>query len=308
MALPLESVPNFSVGREPAVGIIRDAIAGSTSLLDLHADIDHNRSVFTVAAPRPALVEGLCSAAAAAIDVIDMRDQAGVHPRVGAVDVIPIVPLNAQDEADAEGAAREVAEHLAGEFDLPVFLYGELCPTERQPDGQRPAFYRDGGSGRLAARLEAGELTPDFGPARLHPSAGATLVGVRNPLIAFNVNLATDELGVARDIAAEIRERDGGFTSVRALGLRVETQGMVQVSMNIEDWQQSPPHRIVAAIREAAAARGVALAGSELVGLMPVGAALAAAGEALELRPLMTDKLLELRLLEETMSRQSEDG
>ena len=309
MALPLESVPNFSAAADDAaVEAIKAALAASTAILDIHTDLDHNRSVFTVAAPRSSLVDGLCRAAEAAVQTIDVREHGGVHPRVGAVDVVPIIPLSSQDGEQAQSAAREVAERLGNELELPVFLYGESCPESRRPAGERPAFYRRGGHQRLATRIDAGELSPDFGPGRLHASAGATLVGVRKPLIAFNVDLATRDVDIAREIATEVREVDGGFAGVRALGLELETQGTVQVSMNIEDWQVSPPHRVVAAIEAAASVRGVQVVGSELVGLLPAGAALAAAGEALQLPSLATDNVLELRLLEETMSRRSESG
>ena len=306
MALPLESVPNFSVGADRgAVGAITAALASRTAVLDIHTDLDHNRSVFTVAAAADALVEGLFDAAEVAVDAIDIRQHVGVHPRIGVVDVIPIVPLSEGALDSALDVARELAERLGDELELPVFLYGQTCPPERGAEGERPAFYRRGGLPALAARVESGELQPDFGPSRLHVSAGATLVGVRRALIAFNVDLATDDLEVAREIAANIREADGGFTGVRALGVALETQGIVQVSMNIEDWQSAPPHRIVAAIEAEAAARGVELLSSELVGLMPVGATLAAASETLRLPELAADKVLELCLLEETMSRQA---
>ncbi len=307
MALPLESVPNFSVGADQgAIDAITAALASRTAVLDVHSDLDHNRSVFTVAAAADALVEGLFDAAEVAVGAIDIRQHAGVHPRIGVVDVIPIVPLSEGALDSALAAARELAARLGGELELPVFLYGQTCPPGRGAEGERPAFYRRGGLSALAARVESGELQPDFGPSRLHTSAGATLVGVRRALIAFNVDLATDDLEVAREIAASVREADGGFAGVRALGVALETQGIVQVSMNIEDWQGAPPHRIVAAIEAEAAARGVELLGSELVGLLPVGATLAAASETLRLPELGADNVLELRLLEETMTRQAQ--
>ncbi len=309
MALPLESVPNFSAAADQvAVDAIRAALVATTALLDVHTDVDHNRSVFTVAATPDSLVDGLSNAARAAVEAIDLREHDGVHPCVGAVDVIPIVPLGNQSHEGASRAAHELAARLADELELPIFLYGESCPDRRLPEGKRPAFYRRGGPERLAERMAAGELRPDFGPGELHPSAGATLVGVRAPLIAFNVNLATCDVEVAREIAALIREIDGGFAGVRALGLELETRGVAQVSMNIEDWQATPPHQVVAAVEAAAAERGVQVAGSELVGLLPAGATLAAAGAALGLPKLSTDDVLELRLLEETMGRQAVEG
>ena len=309
VALPLESVPNFSVGADQsAIGAITAALASRTAVLDVHTDLDHNRSVFTVAAAADALVEGLFAATEAAVNTTDIREHAGVHPRIGVADVIPIIPLSEGARDSALDAALELGERLGGELDLPVFLYGQSCPPGRGAEGKRPAFYRRGGLSALAARVMSGELQPDFGPSRPHASAGATLVGVRRPLIAFNVDLATDDLDVARAIAARIREADGGFTGVRALGVALETKGIVQVSTNIEDWQSAAPHRIVAAIEAEATARGVEVVSSELVGLLPVGAALAAASETLRLPELAAGNVLELRLLEETMARQKQES
>jgi glutamate formiminotransferase len=192
----------------------------------------------------------------------------------------------------AKRAAVAVAERVAGELDVPVFLYGAVG------GGRRPASFRAGGPAALQQRLESGELKVDYGPSSLHPSGGAVLVGARPPLIAFNVDLATDDVEVARAIAAGIRESGGGFSGVRALGLALPRAGRVQVSMNVEDWQAAPLHEVVARIEAEARARGVALAGSELVGLMPAGAALKAAAPALGLTELGPARVLELRLLE----------
>ena len=187
--------------------------------------------------------------------------------------------------------AREVALGLGeriGALGLPVFVY--------EPPTRGPAFYRRGGVEQLQERIDAGELEPDFGPSRLDPSAGGVIVGARRPLIAFNVNLR-GSLEAAREIAAVVREAGGGFTGVRALGLELPSAGLVQVSMNVEDWQAAPLHEIVARIAEEARRRGVEVAGSELVGLMPAGAAVAAAGSALGVEGLDASRLLELRLL-----------
>lgn len=303
MSLPLEAVPNFSAAsNRGAVRAIHEALASRTAVLDVHTDTDHNRSVFTVAGPAEELGEALFAAVAVALERIDVRDHEGIHPRIGVADVLPIVPLNDAARPAAHALARTLGERLATELELPVFLYGELCPAERLPEGARPAHYRRGGLDELRERLAEGQLRPDLGPSELHPSGGAALVGSRAPLIAFNVELETDDLSLAREIAAQVRETGGGFTSVRALGLKLESSETVQVSMNIEDWSAAPPHRVVAAIEAAAAARGVAVARSELVGLMPVGAALAAGADALRLPALGPESLLELRLLEQTVA------
>ncbi len=175
---------------------------------------------------------------------------------------------------------------------LPVFLYGELGAA------RGPAFFRTGGTAELQRRLDGGELTPDRGPARLDPTAGAVLVGARRPLVAFNVNLRTDDLDVARAIAAIVREKGGGFPGVRALGFALPSRGLVQVSMNIEDPERVALNEIVARVRAEAAARGVETAGSELVGLLPAGAAAGAARESLGLDDLDETRLLEVRLLD----------
>jgi glutamate formiminotransferase len=288
--LPLESVPNFSEGRDRE---IVDAIGGALSerarLLDIHADADHNRSVFTLVAKDEDLVAALVAGVECACERIDLRRHEGAHPRVGAADVVPLVPLGPADMERAQAAALETGWRL-GELGLPVFLYGR--------PGRGPAFFRRGGPEELQRRIDAGELAPDFGPLRLEPSAGAVLVGARRPLIAFNVNLRTDDAEVARSIARVVRESGGGFPGVRALGLDLPRAGLVQVSMNVEDWEAAALHEIVERVAEEAAARGVEVAGSELVGLMPAGAAAAAAGAMLRIEGFDASRVLELRLLD----------
>jgi glutamate formiminotransferase len=188
----------------------------------------------------------------------------------------------------AFGLARRVGDELG----LPVFLYGELAP------GRGPAFYRRGGPEALQRRIDAGELAPDFGPSRLDPAAGAVIVGSRRPLIAFNVNLRGVGVEVAREVASVVREKDGGFPGVRALGLDLPGAGLVQVSMNVEDYEAAALHEIVARVAGEAVARGAEVAGSELVGLMPAGAAVAAAGSLLRIDGFDASRVLELRLLD----------
>jgi glutamate formiminotransferase len=291
--LPLESVPNFSEGRDR--GVI-DAIGGALGahgrLLDVHTDPDHNRSVFTVVGDDTQIVEALLAGIACARDCIDLRQHEGVHPRIGAADIVPVVAVRPEDAERARAAAREVARRVGEELGLPVFLYAELGR------GRGPAFFRHGGPEQLQRRIEDGELAPDFGPSTLHPTAGGVMVGARRPLIAFNVDLANADVDAARAIARVVRERDGGFPGVRALGLDLPQAGHAQISMNVEDWEAAALHDIVAAIEREAAARGVELAGAELVGLMPGGAAVAAAGALLRIRGFDASHVLELRLLE----------
>jgi glutamate formiminotransferase/glutamate formiminotransferase/formiminotetrahydrofolate cyclodeaminase len=288
--LPLESVPNFSEGRDrPTIDAIGDALSAHARLLDVHADADHNRSVFTLVGSDGELADALAAGLRVAVERIDLRRHDGAHPRVGAADVVPVVPLRPTDMDRAVAAARMIGERLAAEAGLPVFLY---APPERGP-----AFYRRGGPAALQARVDAGELVPDFGPSRLHESAGAIILGARRPLIAFNVNLRGD-LAVARAVAAIVREKGGGFPGVRALGLDLPRMGLVQVSMNVEDWEAASLHEIVARIVTEAEARGAEVVGSELVGLMPAGAAAAAAGAILRIDGFDASRVLELRLLD----------
>lgn len=289
--LPLESVPNFSAGRDRAtIDAIAAAIEAHTRLLDVHADGDHNRSVFTLVGDETQLEDALVAAIGVACERIDLREHVGAHPRVGAADVVPIVPLTPGDMERARAAATSIGARVAAEHGLPVFAY---APPERGP-----AFYRRGGTDALARRIAAGELTPDFGPSELHPSAGAVLLGARRPLIAFNVNLR-GSVEVARAVAQVVRERDGGFPGVRALGLDLPRAGVVQVSMNVEDWEAAALHEIVARIEEEARARGAEVVGSELVGLMPAGAAATAAGAALRIDGFDASRVVEVRLLGE---------
>jgi glutamate formiminotransferase len=289
---PLESVPNFSEGRESAlIGLIGHELAARARLLDIHTDPDHNRSVFTLVGSAEELVESLLAGIAVARERIDLRQHEGAHPRVGAADVVPLVPLVPDDMERARRAALALAERVGVDLGVPVFLYGELG------NGRGPAFFRSGGTDALAQRVADGELAPDFGPAQLDEHAGAVLVGARRPLIAFNVSLR-GSLDVAREIAAVVRERDGGFPGVRALGLELPSSGLVQVSMNVEDYEATALHEIVARVEGEAEARGAEVAGSELVGLMPAGAAVAAAGASLRIDGFDASHVLELRLLD----------
>ena len=257
----LLAVPNVSEGRDLAV---LDAIgaafeAGGARLLDRHADFDHHRAVFTLAAQPGALAPAVLAGVREAVDRIDLTRHAGEHPRVGAVDVAPIVFLEPADRGAACAEALVLADALAG-LDLPVFLYGALA------GGRTRAELRRGGPEALAARIAAGELAPDAGPARLHPTAGAVLVAARPPLIAFNVELAPPAtLATARQIAAQIREGGPeGLAGVRAIGLRLPRGGIVQVSTNVEDHAATSPAQVVEAVR-----RHAPVAGAELVALAP---------------------------------------
>jgi glutamate formiminotransferase len=290
--LPLESVPNFSEGRDAAViSAIGDAMASRATVLDVHSDRDHHRSVYTLVGSEQELQDALVAGVRAAKERIDLRRHEGVHPRVGAADVVPIVPIRPGDMGRAKRAARLLAKRLTAELGLTTFLYGEVG------EGRGPAFFRRGGTDELQRRLEAREVVPAYGPPWLDPSAGAVLVGARRTLIAFNVNVRGSG-EAAREIAAVVRESGGGFPGVRALGLDLPAAGHAQVSMNVEDWEAARLHEIVLRIEAEAATRGAEVLGSELVGLMPAGAAAQAAGATLRLEGFDVSRVLELRLLD----------
>jgi glutamate formiminotransferase len=287
----LEAVPNFSEGRdENVIDALRGALSAPARLLDVHVDADHHRSVFTLVGDGDELVETLLAGITCARERIDLRRHEGAHPRIGAADVVPIVPIKPDELEHAKETARALARRVGAELGLPVFLYGELAP------GRGPAFFRRGGPAELQRRIDAGELAPDFGPERLDEGAGGVIVGARRPLIAFNVNLR-GELGAAKAVAAVVRETGGGFPGVRALGLDLPRAGVVQVSMNVEDWEAAALHEIVAQIEAEAVVHGAEVVGSELVGLMPAGAAAAAAGAMLRIDGFDESHVLELRLL-----------
>lgn len=294
MSLPLESVPNLSEGRDAStLAALSEAMSSPAHLLDVHSDPDHHRSVYTLVGSADQLVDTLTAGIGRAVELIDLNLHQGAHPRVGAADVVPLVPLRPEHEPAARETALRLADRL-GELELPVFFYGRLTEDRREP-----AFFRGGGTEELQRRVDSGELEPDRGPKLLHPTAGAVLVGVRRPLIAFNVNLRAEGVEVAREIARLVRERDGGFPGVRALGLDLPSAGLVQVSMNVTDWEAAALHEIVERIEAEARARGAEVVGSELVGLMPAGAAVEAAGAVLKIDGFDSSRVLELRLLDD---------
>jgi glutamate formiminotransferase len=244
--------------------------------------------VFTLVADEAKLAEALFAGIERAAELIDLRVHDGIHPRVGAADVVPIVPIAPGQLARARGVAVELGEHVGDELGLPVFLYGE------SGDGKRPAFFRRGGPDELQRRIDSGELQPDFGPSRLDPRAGAVLIGARPLLIAFNVELASGSLEDAQAIAGAIRASSGGMAGVQALGLLLPASGRVQVSINVIDIDAAPLVDVVARVREAAAERGLEVGPSELVGLLPERAV--ADPALLGLEALPDDLVLERRI------------
>jgi glutamate formiminotransferase / 5-formyltetrahydrofolate cyclo-ligase len=268
--LRLEAVPNVSEGEDrAAIDAIGRAFSRGGGLLDVHVDADYGRSVFTLVGEPQALADSLVAGAREAIARLDIRSHRGVHPCIGVLDVVPVVYLRAQDRADARDEALAVANRLSGELELPVFLYGELASA---PERRERAHFREGGIHQLAERLERRELEPDFGPPRPHPTAGGVLVAARPPLVAFNLELGTDDLEAARAIAARVREQGGGLPGVRAIGVRLERQGTVQLSTNIHDPFEVPLCAVVEAVREQASADGLSITGAQIVGLVPAAA------------------------------------
>lgn len=264
----VECIPNISEGRRPQiVEACADAIRqAGVALLDTHIDTDHHRSVFSFAGP-PARIEAAALALIdAAVQRIDLRQHTGVHPRIGAVDVMPFVPLRGVTLTACAALARRVGAAAADRHGLPVFLYEAAAVT---PSRQNLADIRRGGFEALAVHLTQPAWHPDYGPTRPHPSAGALVIGARRPLVAFNVNLDTTQLAAARTIARSLRERDGGLRAVKALGLPLASRGVVQVSMNLVDYTITPPVVVFDRITAEAARLGIAVLDSELVGLAP---------------------------------------
>jgi glutamate formiminotransferase / 5-formyltetrahydrofolate cyclo-ligase len=265
---PLLAVPNVSEGSEPTtLARLESAFARGASLLDRHTDGDHDRTVFTLAGRPGPLLDALVAGAEEALETIDMSRYAGAHPAVGAVDVCPVVWLDPTDRDAARTEAVATAAQIGG-LGIPVFLYGELA---REPGRAERAYFRNGGLAELWLRMEAGELRPDFGPDLPHRRAGATLVTARPPLAAFNVELDSGDVEVARSVAAGLRESGGGLPGVRAIGLLLSS-GRTQVSTNVHDPLAVPLAAVVERVRELAAPLGARPLEAELVGLIPTAA------------------------------------
>lgn len=264
----LLAVPNVSEGADQGrLDRLQSAFGRGVRLLDRHSDADHGRSVFTLAGSPGALTEALASGAEEALETIDMRDYDGAHPAIGALDVCPIVWFDQGYRDAARTEAVAVAEQIGG-LGVPVFLYGELA---REPGRAERAYFRNGGLAELWLRMESGELRPDFGPELPHPTAGATLVTARPPLAAFNVELDSGDVEIARSVAAGLREAGGGLRGVRAIGLLL-SGGRAQVSTNVHDPLAVPLGEVVERVRELAAPLGARPVEAELVGLIPQAA------------------------------------
>ncbi|MEO8504235.1 MAG: glutamate formimidoyltransferase [Acidobacteriota bacterium] len=266
-----ECVPNVSEGRRPEIVAALAAackIRGAR-VLDVHSDADHNRSVLTLAGTAHELHGGVLALFDAAIEAIDLRAHQGVHPRVGAVDVVPFVPLHGASMKDASAVAEHLAEAVASDFALPVYLYEYAA---RRSERRALPLIRRGGFEGFGEKIRRPGWAPDLGPATVHPSAGVTVVGSRFFLVALNVVLESANLELARSIARQVRESSGGLAALRAIGVELSSRGVVQVSLNLLDYRVTSMTTAFAAVEAAAARAGVAVRASELVGLVPAAA------------------------------------
>lgn len=286
------AVPNVSEGRDrDVVAALTDACrVPGAAVINAHSDADHNRTVLSIAGTPVGLCDALVGLAAAAVSRVDLRWHQGVHPCTGALDVAPIVVLGPDDASVARAIAHAVGERIGYELEVPVFFYGQLAT---RPELVRPHGVRVYGRERLAEEISSGRLLPDEGPARLHPTAGCVLVGVRPPLIAWNVWLPNASLAEARAIADRVRESGGGLPGVLAMGVYLSEAGIAQVSMNLEDSRGTPPWVVMQAVRREADRLGVELGESELVGLIPRHAFGQVSPSALGLRRFSPSQLLE---------------
>lgn len=292
----IECIPNVSEGRRPeVVSAMADAIRRTPGvrLLDFSSDASHNRSVFTLVGDADGVRQAVLALTERAVTNVDLRTHRGEHPRLGAVDVVPFVPIEGVTMADCVALAKTTASEIASRFNIPVYLYEDAAsdPSRRNLEDIRRGEFEG-----LAAKMATPGWAPDFGPAAPHPSAGATVVGARMPLIAYNINLATDRLDVAKKIAAGIRHSSGGFRYVKAAGFRLEDRGIVQVSMNLTNFEKTPIFRVFETVKREAARYGVTVLESEIVGLVPSAALHAVAEHYLQVAGFKPEQVLENKL------------
>ncbi|HHV61500.1 MAG TPA: glutamate formimidoyltransferase [Firmicutes bacterium] len=295
----VECVPNFSEGRRRAV--VEQIVAAVNSvdgvkLLDYSMDADHNRSVLTFVGGAGAVCEAAFRAVATAARLINMEEHTGEHPRIGAADVVPFVPLCGTTMQECVEIARELGKRVAGELGIPVYLYGEAAT---RPERKNLANIRRGQYEGLKRSIASPERWPDFGAPRLHPTAGATAIGARDFLVAYNINLATSDVSIAKKIAKRVREKDGGLKHVRALGVMLHNRQVAQVTMNLLNFRETPVHEVFNLVKAEAERYGVSVTGSEIIGLVPLDALLDVASYYLGLEgrgSRVRDHILEARL------------
>ncbi len=294
----IECVPNFSEGRnqqniEKIVGSFRGQ--KGVKLLDYQTDEDHNRMVVTVVGEPQALKTAVIEAMGSAIEAIDMNTHQGQHPRMGAIDVVPFIPIKNVSMKEAISFSREVAQEGAKKFELPVFLYER---SASRLERENLANIRKGQFEGMADKIKQPEWKPDFGPVMLHPTAGATAIGARMPLVAYNVNLDSDNIDIANDIARKVRHISGGLKYCKGIGIELKDRGVVQVSMNLTDYTQTALYRAFELIKVEARRYGVNVIGSEIVGLVPMEALMDTAAYYLGLESFSMEQVLEARIWE----------
>jgi glutamate formiminotransferase len=294
----VECVPNFSEGRD--TGKIEQILASfrgreGVKLLDFQKDGDHNRLVVTTVGEPEALKEAVISAVGMAVSLIDMREHRGQHPRMGAVDVIPFVPVKNVSVEETIGLSKEVAAAVWERYRLPVFLYEASAST---PERKDLAAIRKGQFEGMAEKVKLTEWKPDFGEREIHPTAGVVAIGARMPLVAFNVNLDTDNLETANAIAKAVRHISGGLRFCKAIGVALKERGITQVSMNMTDYTKTPLYRAFELVRIEAKRYGVNVVGSEIVGLVPMGALIDTSAYYMGLENFTAEQVLEARVME----------
>lgn len=299
MAKILECIPNFSEGRDKEkIEKIVEPFRGTegVKLLDYSADKDHNRLVVTLIGNPEGLKESVLEASGTAVDVIDMNQHQGEHPRMGAVDVVPFTPVKNVSMEEAVDLSKEVAAEMANRYGLPIYLYEEAAAA---PERKNLAKIRKGEYEGFAEKIKEEKWKPDYGKAELHPTAGATVVGARMPLVAFNINLDTDDLSIANKIAKKIRHSSGGLRYCKAIGIDLQERGIVQVSMNMTDYTRTALYQTFEMVKFEADRYGVNVIGSELIGLLPAQALFDVVEYYLKVENFSADQIMENRLLED---------
>jgi len=294
----IECVPNFSEGRNlKKIETIVNSFRGKegVKLLDYQSDMDHNRMVVTVVGEPVPLKAALIEALGSAIEVIDMTKHKGQHPRMGAIDVVPFIPVKNVSMTEAVDISRKVAKEVSEKYNLPVFLYEE---SAGRPERRNLADIRKGQFEAMAEKIKQPEWKPDFGPAKIHPTAGVTAVGARMPLVAFNVNLDTNDLAIANDIAKKVRHISGGLPYCKGIGVELKERGIVQVSMNMTDYTKTALYRSFELIKTEAKRYDVNVVGSEIIGLVPMEALMDTAVYYLGIEKFSMEQVLEARIME----------
>ncbi|WP_183108735.1 glutamate formimidoyltransferase [Thermohalobacter berrensis] len=294
----VQCVPNFSEGRDlEKIERIVEPFRGKdgVKLLDYQRDEDHNRVVVTVVGEPEPLKNAVVEAMGAAIDVIDMTKHEGQHPRMGAVDVVPFIPIRNVSMTEAIELSKEVAKEASERYNLPIFLYEK---SATRPERENLAKIRKGQFEGMAEKLQKPEWKPDFGPDKVHPTAGVTAVGARMPLVAYNVNLDTDNIEIANQIARKVRHINGGLRYCKAIGVELKDRGIVQVSMNMTDYTKTALYRVFELIKIEARRYGVNVVGSEVIGLVPMEALIDSAVYYMGIEDFSMDQVLETRIME----------